>query len=166
MKTSDKGRKFIEGFEGLILQAYDDASDHILHQGDTVHGTMTIGYGHTDAAGQPTVFIGQTMGQSSALTLLNQGKYAEAADHLTLYNHAGGKVLAGLTRRRQAEKDMFLAKSNLAAGPVTAVVVASGTAAAASGFHSPLIFLGIIAASLIIGVAVHMYANRKVTNVV
>src|SRR5260221_1942561 len=145
MKTSDKGRKFIEGFEGLILQAYDDASDHILHQGDTVHGTMTIGYGHTDAAGQPTVFIGQTitkeqadaylandlskveesvnrlvkvpltqnqfdalvsfqfntgaLGQSSALTLLNQGKYAEAADHLTLYNHAGGKVLAGLTRR-------------------------------------------------------------------
>lgn len=57
--TSANGRKLIEEFEGLILGAYDDASDHIVKPGQYVHGTLTIGYGHTDAAGPPKVYIGQ-----------------------------------------------------------------------------------------------------------
>src|SRR5258708_10682015 len=154
MKTSQNGRSLIESFEGLILQSYDDYNDHIVNTGDTVHGVLTIGYGHTSAAGPPHVSIGDTITQadadkilgqdlgrvegevtnlvhvtlnqnqfdalvsfqfntgalahSSALPLLNEGKYVEAADHLLLYNKAGGRVLAGLVRRRQAEKDLFL----------------------------------------------------------
>jgi|SRR5882672_5865653 len=154
MKTSQNGRSLIESFEGLILQSYDDYNDHIVNTGDTVHGVLTIGYGHTSAAGLPHVYIGDTitqadadkilgddlgrvegevtnlvkvtlnqnqfdalvsfhfntgaLGHSSTLTLLNEGKYAEAADHLLLYNKAGGRVLAGLVRRRQQEKALFL----------------------------------------------------------
>jgi lysozyme len=154
MKTSQNGRDLIESFEGLILQSYDDYNDHIVHIGDTVHGTLTIGYGHTNAAGPPRISIGDVftkdqadavlsddlhkvedqvsslvkvplnqnqfdalvsfeyntgaLGHSSALTLLNESKYSEAADHLLLYNQAGGRVLAGLVRRRQAEQKLFL----------------------------------------------------------
>src|SRR6266853_310292 len=154
MKTSQNGRHLIESFEGFILQSYDDYNDHIVHAGETVHGVLTIGYGHTSAAGPPIVSIGQTLtkdeadrilasdlgrvegevnnlvkvilnqnqydalvsfhfntgalGHSSTLVLLNEGKYEEAADHLLLYNKAGGRVLAGLVRRRQQEKTLFL----------------------------------------------------------
>src|SRR6266853_647350 len=157
MKTSLNGRKLIESFEGLILQSYDDYNDHIVHEGDTVHGTITIGYGHTTAAGNPSVFLGMrvtreeadqilgqdlgrveqeinnlvkvplnqnqfdalvsfhfntgALGHSSALVLLNEGKYAEAADHLLLYNKAGNKVLAGLIRRRKAEYELFMSQA-------------------------------------------------------
>lgn len=38
---------------------------------------------------------------------INQGKKQAAMNTLLLYNHAGGNVLAGLTRRRHAEKLMF-----------------------------------------------------------
>ena len=33
--------------EGCILYAYDDANDKAINPGDTVYGTLTIGYGHT-----------------------------------------------------------------------------------------------------------------------
>jgi lysozyme len=70
MKTSDNGRKFIESFEGLILQAYDDANDRIVHPGQTIKGVLTIGYGHTSAAGPPQVFIGQSIAQDEADSIL------------------------------------------------------------------------------------------------
>jgi hypothetical protein len=47
MKTSNKGRKLIEKFEGLILRAYDDYNDKIVKPGEKVRGTLTIGYGHS-----------------------------------------------------------------------------------------------------------------------
>jgi lysozyme len=45
---------------------------------------------------------------STLLKMLNAGNYDGAADQLLLWDHAGGRVLAGLLRRRQAEKDLFL----------------------------------------------------------
>lgn len=47
-------------------------------------------------------------GGSTLLSLLNKGKYTEAAGQFERWNKAGGKVLAGLTRRRIAEKTLFL----------------------------------------------------------
>jgi lysozyme len=70
MQTSAAGRKFIEGFEGLFLQAYDDADDHIVQPGQRVYGTLTIGYGHTSAAGPPKVYIGQVIDQPTADAIL------------------------------------------------------------------------------------------------
>jgi lysozyme len=45
---------------------------------------------------------------SGLLRLLNQGKYGEAADQFLLWNKAGGKVLPGLVKRREAERRLFL----------------------------------------------------------
>lgn len=45
---------------------------------------------------------------STLLRKLNAGDYAGAANEFERWNKAGGKVLAGLTRRRQAEKALFL----------------------------------------------------------
>lgn len=42
---------------------------------------------------------------------LNAGDYEGAADELLRWNKAGGKELRGLTRRRKAERAMFLAVS-------------------------------------------------------
>lgn len=50
MKTSDAGRRFIEQWEGLFLKTYDDGV-----------GVLTIGYGHTSAAGPPKVIKGMTI---------------------------------------------------------------------------------------------------------
>lgn len=44
---------------------------------------------------------------STLLRKLNAGDYAGAAAQFDLWDHAGGKVLAGLLRRRQAETDLF-----------------------------------------------------------
>lgn len=48
---------------------------------------------------------------STLLKRLNAGEYLAAAEEFAKWNKAGGKVLAGLTRRRKAEKDLFLSPS-------------------------------------------------------
>lgn len=45
---------------------------------------------------------------STLLRKLNAGDYEGAADQLPRWNRGGGRVLAGLTRRRAAERDLFL----------------------------------------------------------
>jgi len=53
--------------------------------------------------------IGQgAFSKSTLLKLLNSGKYGDAAGQFEVWNKGGGKVLAGLTRRRIAEKMLFL----------------------------------------------------------
>jgi lysozyme len=142
LKTSASGRAFIEAFEGLFLKTYDDGT-----------GVLTIGYGHTSAAGPPSVKRGQTithdqadeilandlaavekdvaryikvqlnqpqfdalvsfhfntgaLGKGSVATKINAKDYAGAMATLLQYNKGGGRVMAGLTRRRIAERQMF-----------------------------------------------------------
>lgn len=71
MKTSSVGRALIEQYEGLILGAYDDIDDHIVKAGETVRGTLTIGYGHTNSAGAPKVTIGQRITSTQADAILS-----------------------------------------------------------------------------------------------
>jgi lysozyme len=59
LMTSDAGRKMIEHFEGCILHAYKD-----------IRGVVTIGYGHTNAAGDPRVIMGMTISQDDADKIL------------------------------------------------------------------------------------------------
>lgn len=47
---------------------------------------------------------------SSVVRKLNAGDVEGAANSFLLWNKAAGKVLAGLTRRREAEKALFLKK--------------------------------------------------------
>lgn len=51
---------------------------------------------------------GGTLLKSSLLVALNNGSAQEAADKFLLYNHAGGEVVTGLTKRRTAERELFL----------------------------------------------------------
>ncbi|MGI9025948.1 MAG: lysozyme [Burkholderiaceae bacterium] len=46
--------------------------------------------------------------KSTLLRLLNIGDYDDAADEFAKWNRAGGKLLKGLTARRNAERDLFL----------------------------------------------------------
>lgn len=46
--------------------------------------------------------------KSTLVRKLNSGDRKGAADELLRWNKAGGKVLAGLTRRRRAERELFL----------------------------------------------------------
>jgi lysozyme len=50
---------------------------------------------------------GGNLAKSTLLKKLNQGDYAGAAAEFGRWNKAGGKVLAGLTRRREAEAELF-----------------------------------------------------------
>lgn len=45
---------------------------------------------------------------STLLKLLNSGKFKEAADQFPRWNKANGKEMAGLTKRRNLEKQLFL----------------------------------------------------------
>lgn len=44
---------------------------------------------------------------STLLKVLNAGDYDNVPEQIMRWNKAGGKVLEGLTRRRQAEADLF-----------------------------------------------------------
>lgn len=70
MKTAKPGLDLIKSFEGLILGAYDDSDDRVLKPGDRCYGTLTIGWGHTDAAGPPRVYIGQSIDCATADSIL------------------------------------------------------------------------------------------------
>jgi lysozyme len=149
MKTSARGVALLKEFEGCRLKAYRDSV-----------GVLTIGYGHTSAAGAPAVTAGLTISQAEAEAILvrdlakyeagvlnavkvplkqhqfdalvsfhyntgaigkatltrklNLGMYDAVPVELAKWNKAGGKVLAGLTRRRKAEADLW----NEGASPV------------------------------------------------
>lgn len=47
---------------------------------------------------------------STLLRVINRGNFSQAEAQFLRWNRAGGKVMAGLTRRRQAEADLFNSK--------------------------------------------------------
>lgn len=46
--------------------------------------------------------------KSTLVKVLNQGNYGEAANQFLRWNRGGGQILAGLTRRRTRERELFL----------------------------------------------------------
>ena len=65
--------------------------------------------GQFDALVSFTYNLGaRSLSTSTLLRKLNAGDYAGAADEFLRWNKAGGKVLSGLTRRREAERALFL----------------------------------------------------------
>lgn len=210
MKTSPVGRQLIESFEGLILGAYDDANDHIVEEGQQSRGTLTIGYGHTNAAGPPKVFVGDritkeqadailasdlakveanvtnlvkvpinqnqfdalvsfqfnlgSLGRSSVLRKLNAKDYKGAADAMLAYDHAMGQKLPGLTRRRQAERNLFLKPSttSVVTTTTTGAVIAGTAGAVAAAPHNWHYFVitGVVVL-LLGGIAFAIYEKVK-----
>lgn len=91
-------------------------ADDLLKQGVVqyeagVHGLVTVQLNQNqyDALVDFTYNLGvNALKGSTLLKKLNAGDYAGAANEFTKWNKAGGKELAGLTRRREAEKSLFL----------------------------------------------------------
>ena len=153
MAVNDATLRLITEFEGFVDHWYPDPA----------HGwkVPTVGYGHTDAAGEPkyvntkdkvftkaealamlrddlsqyevavnkavkvplnpnqygalvsfTYNLGAgNLNKSTLVKKLNAGDFEGASKEFKRWNKAGGKVLAGLTRRREAERQLFLAPS-------------------------------------------------------
>lgn len=47
MNISERGESLLKEYEALRLKAYDDETGEPVDPGDPVHGTLTIGWGHT-----------------------------------------------------------------------------------------------------------------------
>lgn len=64
-----------------------------------------------DALASFTYNLGETnLANSTLLKKLNKGDYQGAADQFLAWKKAGGKVMKGLIRRREAERALFLKK--------------------------------------------------------
>ncbi|TBL46386.1 lysozyme [Obesumbacterium proteus] len=91
-------------------------ADDLLKQGVVqyeagVHGLVTVQLNQNqyDALVDFAYNLGvNALKGSTLLKKLNAGDYSGAANEFTKWNKAGGKELAGLTRRREAEKSLFL----------------------------------------------------------
>lgn len=77
MKLSRAGLDFIKSFEGFVPYVYDDLRPPVNGKyrewnGEKVKGTLTIGYGHTDAAKHPLkIKRGLTITEEQAAEILD-----------------------------------------------------------------------------------------------
>lgn len=141
MTTSERGVELIKSFEGLRLTAYKAVSSEKYytigygHYGSDVYKGMTVSEAQAEALlrsdlkrferavlsivpfelnqNQFDALVSFTYncGEGSLTTLVEKRSAAVVADKLLLYNKSGGKVLAGLTRRREAERKLFIEES-------------------------------------------------------
>ena len=91
------------------------ASDMLRHQvttyGDGIdrYAQVALNQNQFDALTSWAYNVGLEAARTSTLMRkLNAKDYQGAANELPRWNRAGGKVLAGLTRRREAERALFL----------------------------------------------------------
>lgn len=75
MQTSTRGVAFIAAHEGVVTRAYRD-----------VGGVMTIGVGHTAAAGPPKPVPGMTISRDEAFAILARDlpKYERRAEQANI----------------------------------------------------------------------------------
>lgn len=66
MKLGPKGKQLIQSWETLVLYTYDDAFKPKPYLRGKVKGTLTIGYGHTAAAGDPAPKAGMKISKAEA----------------------------------------------------------------------------------------------------
>ncbi len=81
--------KFCEGVEKLVKTPIDDNQFSAL-----VSFSFNVGL--------------TSLKDSTLLRMINAGQVKESADQFLRWNKAGGKVLAGLTKRREMERNLFL----------------------------------------------------------
>ena len=85
-----------------------DEVDETWHAIDTFI-RQTLAQHEMDAVVSLTYNVGVgAISKSTLLSRLNNGDFGSAADEFLRWNKAGGKVLAGLTKRRKAERAMFV----------------------------------------------------------
>ena len=140
MKTSKTGLDLIKTFEGCRLKAYKCPADVWTigygHTGSDVKQGMVITQAEADRLLQQDlerfeknvmkfnnkyhwtqnefdalVSFAFNIGSIDQLTANGTRTNAQIAQAMLLYNKAAGKVLPGLTKRRQAERQLFLTPS-------------------------------------------------------
>jgi len=130
---NDAGLKLIESFEGLRLTAYQDSvgvwtigyghtrgvaqgqtitqqqAEAFLQQDLAVAEGAVNGLNQTLTDNQFAALVSFTfnLGGGNLSKLLSHGLDA-VADRILLFDHAGGRQLPGLTRRRTAERALYL----------------------------------------------------------
>ena len=130
---NDAGLKLIESFEGLRLTSYQDSvgvwtigyghtrgvaqgqtitqaqAEAFLQQDLAVAEGAVNGLAQTLTDNQFAALVSFTfnLGQGNLAKLFKDG-LAAVPDRMLLFDHAGGKQLPGLTRRRQAERALYL----------------------------------------------------------
>lgn len=136
MKTSVKGLDLIKRYEGLRLVAYKPIPSEIYytigygHYGKDVKANMTITKAEADQllkkdmaaievivsdllpgisqnAFDALVSFTYNCGSENLKKLVAGRSMKEISEKILLYNKAGGKVLAGLTRRRKEESELI-----------------------------------------------------------
>ena len=134
MKTSSRGIALIKSFEGCVLTAYKCpsgiwtigyghtagvmqgmsitqaqadaflAEDIVRYEGYVNAKGLSLNQNQFDAL----VSFTYNCGPGNLTTLIRNRTLKQIADALLLYNKGDGKILAGLVRRRQAERALFL----------------------------------------------------------
>lgn len=141
MKTGQAGINLIKQFEGCRLDAYKcpagvwtigyghtsgvkegqkitqaQAEAYLvadLARFETNVNKYNGKYSWTQSEFDALVSFAFNLGSIDQLTANGTRSRAVIAEKMLLYNKASGKVLEGLTRRRQAERDLFLSGSNI-----------------------------------------------------
>lgn len=93
-------------------QAVEWLHDDIADAADAVNAQVKVPMSQSqfDALVSFTFNLGaHNLEVSTLLKLMNKGDIIGAADEFPKWDRAGGQVLAGLDRRRHAERDLFLA---------------------------------------------------------
>lgn len=135
MKISDAGINLIKRFEGCRLEAYQDSAkvwtigyghtggvykgqvisqmeaDVLLRQ-DLVKAELAVSkydnkYHWTQNQFDALVSFAFNIGSINQLTAKGTRSISEISAKIPAYRKAGGKVLSGLVKRRQAEKELF-----------------------------------------------------------
>lgn len=92
-------------------QAYSFLEDHLKMVCNAVSGNVKVAINDNQFAALVSFAYNVGTGALASSTLLkklNSGDMKGAADQFLKWDHAGGVVVAGLTRRRQAERALFL----------------------------------------------------------
>lgn len=103
----------VPGSTITLVQAVSDLRNNIATAENLVNKVVTVSLTQNqfDALVDFVFNLGGGAFQSSTLLRkLNAGDYAGAALEFLKWNHAGGKVVDGLTRRRLAEQQLFNSK--------------------------------------------------------
>lgn len=108
--------------------------------------TAPLSQNQFDALVSFTVNLGPGNLESSTLRRkLNAGDYAGAADQFAVWNMSNGRVLPGLTRRRAAERTLFLTPDTRPAPKPSATPAPKDPANTAAPF-----LIGIVVAAIIL----------------
>ena len=119
--TIGYGSTYYEGGRHVTMDdrtvTEERATAILAHQVDDIYGAAVNRYvtrhltqGQFDALASFAYNLGSgNLKSSTLLKKVNQKKDASAAKQFLRWNRAGGKVLKGLTRRREAERKLYLA---------------------------------------------------------